>query len=834
MPQDKKPHIVLQDAPQTLLYTTTNSSRHKRILPYRDRTTHGNALQKKLQQAWLEAERVGAAIRANRQGMYLEFISDPGEELRTKSLEDMRSKKIRLLNIREVKVEPLEGDGNEQTQTHATIYLANDYKHYFEKKVDDYLRFENESGKPRNQDLIDSISNIRIASEVDSFWSDDPALIPRVVPEWIEVWLSGEGDNLIADFETLLAQYQIRARPGVIRFPERIVKVIRASRAHLETLSSLFDHIAEYRSAKSTAAFFMGLESYEQAAWVDNLLERTSFAVDAVASVCILDTGVNQGHPLLNPILAASDCQAVDPDWGSDDHDHHGTLMAGVAAYGDLNLALATAEPISVGHRLESVKILPRPPRQNAPNLWGYITSQAISRAEIQAPNRKRTLCLAITADDTRDRGRPSSWSAMLDQLACTPGAEKLILVSAGNTSGTLQDAAQHYPGFQLTDSVHDPAQAWNALTVGAYTELTNITDDVLKGYKPVAADKTLSPFTTTSTTWEENKWPLKPELVMEGGNLAVDAEGFATNCDDLSLLSTWYQPTEGQFYPFAMTSAATAQLAWMTAQIRAEHTDFWEETIRGLLVHTAEWPEALKRQFVDDDSKTAFKHLLGICGYGVPNLQRALYSAQNSLTLIAQEQLQPYGKSPTNGRLGTKDMHVYDLPWPVDVLKALPDETPVQMRITLSYFIEPAPGEVGWKDRYRYASHGLRFELNSPNETKDDFVKRINIAARAQDEGAPGTASAMGHWLLGSQARDRGSIHSDIWQGTAAELAVSNLIGVSPVIGWWRERSHLNRWDSQARYALIVSINTPDESVDIYTPVAQQLNIPVSIEIPT
>ena len=244
---------------------------------------------------------------------------------------------------------------------------------------------------------------------------------------------------------------------------------------------------------------------------------------------------------------------------------------------------------------------------------------------------------------------------------------------------------------------------------------------------------------------------------------------------------------------------------------------------------------EDLKNQFIDDKSKTSYKYLLSICGYGVPNLERAMYSAQNSLTRISQSTLQPYDRKPS-GESGhrTKDMHLYELPWPKEVLLNLPDDTPVKMRITLSYFVEPGPGEIGWKDRYRYASHALRFDLNSPGESKDEFVKRINKDARDRDEDKPDTKSPSDHWLLGSQARDRGSIHSDIWQGTAAELADSNLIAISPTIGWWRERSYLGRWNQETRYALIVSISTPDETVDVYTPVAVQVGVPVAIEIST
>jgi len=176
--------------------------------------------------------------------------------------------------------------------------------------------------------------------------------------------------------------------------------------------------------------------------------------------------------------------------------------------------------------------------------------------------------------------------------------------------------------------------------------------------------------------------------------------------------------------------------------------------------------------------------------------------------------------------------MHMYELPWPMEALQAFPDTAEVQMKITLSYFIEPGPGEIGWQDRYRYPSHGLRFNLNAPTETKKEFEMRINTEARNDDFDSKENASTSDRWVIGSQARDKGSIHSDIWKGTAAELSASNLIAVYPKIGWWRERAHLGKWNSKTRYALIVSINTPEENVDIYTPVAIKLGVAIPVEI--
>ena len=248
-------------------------------------------------------------------------------------------------------------------------------------------------------------------------------------------------------------------------------------------------------------------------------------------------------------------------------------------------------------------------------------------------------------------------------------------------------------------------------------------------------------------------------------------------------------------------------------------------------MIHSAEWPKALKKQFAQKDNKAELNNVLRACGYGIPSLEKAIYCASNSLTLIAEAEIQPFEGSKT------KDMHLYELPWPKEVLESL-GEVNVEMRITLSYFVEPGPGEIGWKDRYRYASHALRFDLNSPGEDREIFIKRINKKSRDDDEDKPDTQSPSDYWVIGSQNRDKGSIHSDIWRGSAADLADSNLIAISPVIGWWRERKHLGKSNKTGRYSLIVSITTPEQhlniDVNIYNPVKIAAEIKTTIEIET
>lgn len=812
-------HIFLEGPTRTQGFTNPRQGGSSPRIPQRDRDRHSNYLRQSLEAAWAELEdQRQAVVHVERRGAYIDFISQPGFDLVLKSLEAHRSG-IRLLNVRR------EGEG-EREQTFATVYVPHNKRGHFLRKINAYSAEETKTGKPKNKKLINSISEIR-RSVFESFWQDDRELMPGDVSSWIEVWLSSEEDEVIEGFEALVQQHRLDKAEGIIKFPERAVLMVSANRNQLEQLIELSDDIAEYRLAKEVASFFIELENREQLEWARELLGRIEIDENADRAVCILDSGVNNGHMLIEPILNDADLHAVIEAWGTNDHDGHGTLMAGTAAYGDLQNALVSGARIRVTHRLESAKIIPPPPEQNPQELWGYMTAQGLYRAEIQEPNRKRIGCLAVTSTDFRDRGRPSSWSGKLDEL--TSGYEddrkRLIIVSAGNIENS--DSWRRYFADNLTNEVHDPGQAWNALTVGAYTEKVNISDPTLVNYSPIAPPGGLSPYSTTSSTWPSRKWPIKPEVLFEGGNVAIGPNDSVFDTEDLKLLSTFHDPAVAQFAPFCATSAATAQASWMAARIQAFYTEIWPETIRALIVHSAQWTDTMKRQFLEDESKASYARLLRVCGYGVPNLEHALYCAANSLTLISQAELQPYDRR--DGRYVSRDMHLYNLPWPSDALLEL-GETSVEMRVTLSYFVEPGPGEVGWQDRYRYPSHALRFALNGPGESEEEFVQRVNRQARGDGE-HPGTAGPGEKWVIGN-SRDVGSIHSDIWRGTAAELSQSHRVAIYPAVGWWRERHHLGRWSERCRYSLILSIQTPVEDIDIYTPVAIQVGIAVPVEI--
>ncbi len=524
----------------------------------------------------------------------MEFESFPDIELAFESLARERSG-IELLNVR-----------HDEQRTLATIFMPDGKLDALEKLVQAYLD-ESKDGKkgPKNSGLLNAIAQIRSAT-LEALWTDTPEALPKSDEEvlWWEVWLPIKGDRagVTRQFKELATGLGFTIAEGDIAFPERSVLMVYGSAGQMKRSLLTLNTIAELRRAKETAEFFDALAPGEQPEWLDDWLERSAFPEPdaSVPHICLLDTGINRGHPFLAPATSHTDLHTIEPGWGIDDQNGHGTAMAGLALAGNWTPWLASRDSLDVGHRLESVKLLPRGGANGGDaKHHGYLTSEAVSRPEITAPRRSRVFSMTITARDNRDRGRPSAWSAMVDKLAADVDGQgetpRLFILSAGNIND--MNAWVEYPHSNATDGIHDPGQAWNALTVGAATELIHITEPGAGDYRAIAPFGGLSPFSTTSLTWQAH-WPLKPDVVFEGGNAAQDAVG-AVCMPSLSLLTANAAPAQRLFTTTNATSAATAIAARMAAQLMAEYPQLWLESVRALIVHSAQWSNAMREAFL-------------------------------------------------------------------------------------------------------------------------------------------------------------------------------------------------------------------------------------------
>jgi hypothetical protein len=836
-PNDKRRHLVLEKTSEAKPYTAHKAAGGaKPAFPELNRAQHGGALNAQLQ----ELRPLAAAAKERQEeigleaglGIQIQFLSRPDADLAFEKLaSEAKHKGIELLSVQEV-------DGKAVV---ANVFVPDGQLQHFEKLVVDYLNEKKtEAGVARdNKKLLNTVGSIR-ASALTGLWTDAPELLPADPNElfWWEVWLrraKGDAGRYLHDFKRIAAMAECQVSDAVVEFPERSVVVMYGSQRQLAQSMMLLNCVAELRRAKDTAAFFVGLTIPEQHQWAADLAARLQIPPDTnnVPRVCLLDSGVNRAHPLLEPLMDQADLHTVNAAWGAHDQANHGTGLAGLAAYGDLHEYLASNEPVQIGHRLESVKLTPNQGANSGDDKHhARLFIDAVTLPEAYFGERKRVFTSAVTATDYRDFGRPSAWSSTVDALASDALGEgafpRLFVLSAGNIDD--RNHWMQYPASLAVNQIHDPGQSWNALTVGAFSTKVSLNEPNAAAFTPIAPEGALSPFTTTSSLWTNRAWPLKPDVVFEGGNAATDGVE-ADNFGSLELLTTNNQPLTRLFWTTNATSAASALCARMAAQIMAAYPQLRPETVRALIVSSAEWTEAMLQMFPAQGAQRSKQEnlvLIKHCGWGVPDLDRALWSAGNSLSLVLEDQLNPYVKDGST--IKTREMNFHALPWPLEQLEALQD-TQVEMRVTLSYFIEPNPSARGSTSKYHYPSHRLRFSVRRPLESVENFQARINAATVREEEGRV-AVPADPEWLLGEGLRHRGSLHHDIWRGSAADLASRGFIGVYPANGWWRTRQAQERYGLPARYSLIVSIYTPGVDVDLYTPIEQLIAVQVAVPI--
>lgn len=818
------PPIFLDERHRTQMdYTSPRSGGKSLNIPQRDAKSHAQKLYTQLSNILDEYQQLSLEQKEIK-GVYIEVSGLEEEILNLQSL-DTKSSKIRLANFQN-------NDNDLQT---AVFFLPFESSHYLLKKLLAYQNEITKGNKPKHNTLFAPIEEIAHA-QVPSFWNGALDKIPHTEKKWCEVWLlDNEGknhDNIISEFVKVTKNHNIEIKMKTnIFFPERVVTLAKLNYKDIANLILYYPYLAEIRPHAIPNVSYTTLSYHEQSEWINDLKSRITINPHSKVSVCILDTGVNNAHPLLDFILCDEDRDSFEPHWGVNDHNKHGTEMSGIIAYGDLNECLSGTHQIQLNHTLSSYKILP-PQGDTEPTLWGGIMEQAVAIREIKKPNTIHIYSMSVTSEE-ENTGMPSSWSSSIDKILFNTNTKKIFCISAGNTK-YFENNFEYKMG-NIIAPIEDPAQSWNALSIGAYTQKDSITDwtgEYSYYDKPMAKKGEISPFTTSSQTWD-NQWCIKPDVVFEGGNLLHSAsKSIQTEHEDLSLLTTSFNITQNLITWTYATSAANAMAANFIAKLYSTFPDATPETIRGLVVHSAKWTKEMLEQFkVDEEcNKSKYKLLLRTCGYGVPDFDRAVNCYTNSLTLIAQDSLQPYTKD--KGTIKTNNLNLYELPWPKEALEELGSQK-IEMRVTLSYFIEPAPTKISLSDfnRYNYPSHGLRFEVIHPSEDLSQFMARCNKEARDENF-ISSDFSSSGYWQIGEKNRNKGSVISDIWRGTATELASCNHIIVFPTSGWWKTREYLKAYSKIARYTLIVSIHSSSTEVDIYTPVSTKVKVPIKVEV--
>ena len=699
-----------------------------------------------------------------------------------------------------MKVSPQREDGN----VDVNVFVKKEKKDWLSKKTETYKLQDTAKGHPKLAAFIAPIDNVATA-DIHSLYTsaDEFNAISDSSTSQYEIWINR---NVAYDCEQIKRTlgnigFGVNAHP--LDFESVTIWLVNGTKSQLQELPYALDYIEGVRPYRQPSILVGDRKTNRE--WSSLLASAVPLAIDDNSvQVGLLDSGVNNSHELLRAVLPDDRMSTAINVQDSVDHSFHGTDMAGLILYGDLtDVAYQRKgfEPIT--HVLSSVKII-EDGHKTDDDLYGAVIEDSINQATDFGANIH---CMAVTDEDSYD-GTATSSSAALDMSIYNNGScDRLVVVSTGNIESLEVDSKDYIESCKA-NAVKSPAQSWNALTIGAYTEKTLCNDN---SYTAIAAPGGVSPYSRSSWMWH-NKCN-KPEIVMEGGNVVSDQYGDTWTHNEVSLVTTSADLSE-PLEAFHATSAATALAARLAARIKTNNPMLSMLSVRGLMVHAAQWTNEMKRIKNLDDR-------MSLCGYGVPNEELALFSNEKCATYIFENSLVPFVE--VDGSCKYNQLHYYALPWPSEVLAQMGEEK-VRMRITLSYYIQPSPSLAGRNNKYRYPSATLHFDVKSATETPEEFLSRHN-----RMEGEKTTDNDTSRWAIKQTKRARGTVQSDWIECTAIELADLDQIVVLPSSGWWKERK-LRNVDNLIKYSLIVSIETSE--TEIYNAVETAIANVIGVQI--
>ena len=363
--------------------------------------------------------------------------------------------------------------------------------------------------------------------------------------------------------------------------------------------------------------------------------------------VAVLDSGIAEGHPLLAPALG--DAQGfLLPDKASHDDDGHGTIVAGIALYGDVE-ACAQAKEFIPQLRLLSGRVLDHKAESDV-RFIENVVDEAVRYFHENYGCRVFNLSYG-NLNKPYLGGRVGGLAYTLDRFARE--LDVLFVVPTGNFRDVPVEWLQNeYPHYLLRDEARlvDPAPALNVLTVGSLARWDRSAntlrwpDDVPEN--PIAQRDQPSPFTRCGYSV---KGAIKPELVAYGGNQAIGPRGGHVSNRWLGELSTGKDFAEGRLLSErAGTSFAAPHVAHTAARLLAEVPNASTNLLRALLIANGRIPAASHDLFRGEKDQLA-----QVVGYGMVDVSNLYRSTEEEVILIAES------------ALIDKHHHFYEVPIP-------------------------------------------------------------------------------------------------------------------------------------------------------------------------
>ncbi len=540
-------------------------------------------------------------------------------------------------------------------------------------------------------------------------------------------------------------------------------------------------------------------------------------------SVCVIDSGIQEGHRLLEPGINSMHSKNFIP--GHSDTDiadyvspvGHGTQVAGNVLYPD---SIPERGEFELYGFVQNARIL------DENNQLPESVQPALYIEEILAhySDKYGTKIFNHSINGAIPYRNPhmSTWAAAIDKTSYL--RDVLLIQSAGNISANnphplrcgIQNHIQSgrdYPEYAHEPScrLSNPAQSFQSLTVGSVGE--SEFDD---GHRSVIAGKDKSSAFSRSGPgiWGS----IKPEVVEVGGDLIrsdTTPVWVSQHSDAAPLLvqSTLHgQSSLGR--KSVGTSFSAPRVSGLALQLQAMMPDETALLYRALIANCARWPEWAEQ---DSDPLAVLRRI----GYGRPDHERALGNDPHRVTLVISDE-----------DLYARQAKLFRVPVPF-ALRAAESNYDVRIDVTLSYAAMPRRTRQGHR---QYLSCRLDWKCSRRNEPEESF--RSNLFKR---ENADSDYGGYFPWMLREDGRSgtiteaqrsRGTLQKDWAVVQSHDLPEDFLIGVVGHPGWDTANQY------PANFALVVSFEAVNRDVEIYEDVRvlvdqMRINEQVKVDIP-
>jgi hypothetical protein len=351
--------------------------------------------------------------------------------------------------------------------------------------------------------------------------------------------------------------------------------------------------------------------------------------------IVIIDTGISNQTPLAAITIPDEEFNLTGSSVLEDNVSDggHGTAIAALAALGKKAYLQNYRDEIASDAKLLSIKVLD--------NRSGYLSQKAVVdllyAAKAKYPSLK-IFVLSICYDHCKvDNEDHSTYAFELDKFAYENNC--LISICTANNLDAPNDNNSYDLNYFFNEKTNlcSPAESMNNITVGACAR--SLRGDIFHGisnskeYPAMYSRKGHIDLHTLFPANKINKTYFKPDVIECGGDYEASG-GFIGTSENATMEVLSANPQES-FYKNVGTSFSAPLVANVAAQIQKIYPEITAASIKALIVNGA------STNLIRFDK--AFERLLTkTSGHGVVNDLDSVFSNQNRITILIEDQIEP------------------------------------------------------------------------------------------------------------------------------------------------------------------------------------------------